>query len=116
MVMPADWSACVTVLPAGTVRLRDLPSAMMLMVMSALVTCGERQPASKEIARKAEMRNRLGGLALSRCTERRSRVEVEIEVMRCIGSSGRLGFAGLDRLGCSTGAAQREVLYNPCAI
>ncbi len=74
-------------LPAGIVTLRDSPSAVMLMVMSALVTCGERQLTSKEIASKAVNRNRLGGPALSRRAEWRSRVEVEIEVMRCIVSN-----------------------------
>ena len=77
----------MTVLPAVTVTLRDLPSALMLTVMSALVTCGERQLTSKKIASKAEKRPRLRrieGLVLSLRTEWRRCVAGEIQEKGCI--------------------------------
>src|SRR5262245_56022759 len=61
----------------------------MPMMMSPLVTCGERQPASNEIANKTVSRSRLGGAALS-----------EIEVMRCIVSSWRFVCVALSAKYC----------------
>jgi hypothetical protein len=59
----------------------------MLMVISSPVTCGERQLASNEMASSKVNQSRLGGLALRRRADERSRVQVEIEVMRCIVSN-----------------------------
>src|SRR5688572_2771819 len=59
--MSADCNAWLTVLPAGTVIVRVSPSAVTLTVISASLTCGERQPTSNVSASKRVGRDRWRG-------------------------------------------------------